>query len=72
MEIPRIGRVIMIWDEVFFKVRVSFDGLVIRNKVFSESIHLIDIHLDVFVEVLEVQSSVYFELFHDEEFILLW
>ena len=39
----------MIWDEVLFKVRVSFDGLVSRNKVFSESIHLIDTYIDVVV-----------------------
>ena len=36
-----------IWDEVFFKLGVSFDGLVIRKEVFSESSHHIEIHLDV-------------------------
>ena len=52
--IPRIGRVIMIWDEVLFKIRVSFDGLVIRKKVFSESSHCIETRIDTFVEVPEV------------------
>ena len=53
MNIPRIGRVMNIWDELFFKLRVSFDGLVTSKKVFSESSHRIETHLDVFVEVLE-------------------
>ena len=62
MSIPRIGRVIMIWDEVFFKIGVSFDGQVSRKKVFSELSQRIDTHLDVVVEVLEVQRSVTFGL----------
>ena len=49
-----------------------FDGLVIRKKVFSESIHRIYTHLDVVVEVLEVQSRVIFELCLDEELIEFW
>ena len=69
MEIPGIGRVIAIWDKVFFKLRVSFDGLVISKEVFSESIHRIETNLDVVKEVLEVQSSVSFEFFFDEELI---
>ena len=40
-----------------------------RKKVFSESSHRIETHLDVIVEVLEVQSGVSFELCIDEEFI---
>ena len=48
--------------KVFFKLRVTFDGLVSRKKVFSNSIHYIDTHIDVVVEVLEVHSSVDFEL----------
>ena len=55
MKIPR-----MIWDEVFFTLRVSFDVLVIINKVLAGSINLIETHLDMVVEVLEIQSSVYF------------
>ena len=39
--IPRIGRLIMIWDEVLFKLRVSFDGMLIRKEVFSNSSHRI-------------------------------
>ena len=58
--IPIIGRVITIWDEVFFKLRVSFDGLIIRNKVFLEYSHSIETHLDVVVEVLEVHISAAF------------
>ena len=64
--IPRIGRVITIWDKVFFKLRVTFDRLVSRKKVFSYSIHYIDTHIDVVVKVLEVHSSVDFELCFDE------
>ena len=60
---------ITIWDEVLFKIRVSFDGLVNRKKVLLESSHRIETHLDVVVEVIEVQSSVNFEFYLDEEFI---
>ena len=35
-----------------FKLRVSFDGLLIGNKVFLESSHRIETHLDVVVEVV--------------------
>ena len=54
MDIPGIGRVIAIWDEVFFKIRVSFDGLVIRKEVFYEYSNLIETHLNVVKEVLEI------------------
>ena len=60
LSIPRIGRVITIWEKIFFKHRVSFDILVSRKKVFSESSRLIETHLDVAVEVLEVQTSTAF------------
>ena len=69
LKIPRIGRVITIWDEVLFKLIVYFNVLVSRKKFFSESIHCINTHLDMVVEVLEVQRSVYFEFCIDEEFI---
>ena len=59
-------------DEVLFKLRVSFDGLVTRKEVFSESSHHIEAHLDVFIEVLYIQSSVSFELYIDEELIEFW
>ena len=72
MIIPRIVMVITIWDELFFKVIVSFDGLVIMKNVFSESINSIETHLDVVVEVIEVQSSGAFEFCCDEEFIEFW
>ena len=55
-----IGRVIIIWDKVLFKLRVSFDGLLSRKRVFSESSHHIDRHLDVVLEFIEVQSSAVF------------
>ena len=61
LDIPGIGRVIAIWDEVFFKLRVSFDGLVTRKKVLSESSHRIDAHLIVIIEALEINSSFSFE-----------
>ena len=63
---------IAIWDEVFFKLRVSFDGLVIRKEVLSKSSHLIETHLDVVKEVLEIQISVSFDLCLDEELIEFW
>ena len=63
---------IAIWDEVFSKLRLSFDGLVIRKEVFSESSHCIYTQLDVFKEVLEIQISVSFELCLDEELIEFW
>ena len=64
--------VITIWDEVFFKIRVYFDGMISRKKVFSESSHRIDTHIDVVVEVIEVHSSVSFGLYLDEDFIDFW
>ena len=44
---------IAIWDEVFFKLRVSFDGLVNRTEVLLDSSHRIEAHFDVFIEVLD-------------------
>ena len=72
LDIPGIGRVIAIWDELLFKIRVPFDRLVIREDVFSDSSQGIETHLDVVKEVLEIQSSVSFELCLDEELIELW
>ena len=60
MEIPGIGRVITIWYEVFCKLRLYFGVLAIRKKVFLESSHLIDTHLDVVVKVIDICSSVSF------------
>ena len=62
----------MIWDEVFFKIRVLFDGLVSRKNVFYESIRHIQKYLDVVVEVLEVHIIVAFEFCLDKEFIEFW
>ena len=58
-----------IWDEVFFKLGVSFDGLVIMKEVFSESSHRIETHPDVVKGVLEIQSNVFFEFCLDESLI---
>ena len=69
LNISRLGRVIEIWEEVFCKLRVTFDVLVNRNKFFLESSDGIKAHLDVVVEVLKVQISVSFEFYLDEEFI---
>ena len=46
-----------------------FYGLIIRKEVFSESCHLIETHLDVVVEVLDIQISVSFEFCIYEELI---
>ena len=51
---------IAIWDKAFFKIRVSFDGQVIRKKVYLESIHHIGRHIDVVIEVPGIHSSVSF------------
>ena len=48
---------------------MSFDVLVSRKKVFSESSCRIETRLDVVVEVLEVQVGVDFGLCIDKEFI---
>ena len=63
---------ITIWDELLFKLSIYFYGLVSRKKVLSESIHLIESHLDVAVEVLEVHISVAFDFCIGEEFIEHW
>ena len=69
LDIPIIGMVIAIWDEVFLKLIVSFDGLVSSKKVLSEYSHRIETHIDVVVEILEVHSIIAFELCLDEKFI---
>ena len=62
----------MILEKVFFKLRVSFDGLLIRKEVFSESINRIETHFDVVIEIIEIQSSVSFEFCLDEELTEFW
>ena len=69
ISIPRIVKVIIIWDKVFFKIIVYFNGLISGKKFFLESSHCIDTYIDVFVVVLEIHSSVAFEFYPDEEFI---
>ena len=51
---------------------MSFDGLAIRKKVFLQSSHRIEKHIDVVLEVLEVQSSVNFDICLDGESIEFW
>ena len=72
MEIPRIGRVIAIWYEGLFKLRVYFYGMVTRKEVLSEYSHHIDAHLDMVKEVIDIQSSVSFEFCLDEDLIEFW
>ena len=69
MNIPRIVRVITIWDEVFSKLIVYFDGLIDRKKILLKYSHRIETHLDVVLEVIEVYTSVSLELCLDEKFI---
>ena len=69
LNIPRTGRVITIWYKVLCKIRGSVDVLITSNRVFSESSHRIGKHIDVVVEVLEVQSIISFGLYLDEEFV---
>ena len=63
---------IAIWDKSFFKLTFSFDVLLISKEVFYESSHLIERHIDVVIEFLEIQSGVSFELCLDEELIESW
>ena len=72
LAIPGTVRVLMIWDKAFFKLRVLCDGQVISNKVYLESSYRIERHLDVVIEVFEIQSSVSFEFYLDEELIESW
>ena len=58
--------VITIWDEVVYKLRVSFDVLITRKEVFSDSSHWIETHIYVVVEFIEIYSSVSFEICLDE------
>ena len=69
MDIPGIGKMIAIWDKVFVKIRVYFDGLVTRKEVLSESSQRIKAHLNVVLEVLEIQISISFEFCLDEDLI---
>ena len=72
MDIPGIGRLIAIWDEVFLKLRVYFDVLVTRKEVFSDSSHRIEAHIYMVIEVLEIHSIISFEFCLDEELIEVW
>ena len=49
-----------------------FDGLVNSKKVLLKSSNSIETHLDVVVEVIEVQNSVSFELCLDDDFVEFW
>ena len=60
---------IEIWDKSFYKIRVYCDGQVIRKKVYLESSCRIERHIDVVIEVLEIHSSLSFELYLDEDLI---
>ena len=66
MCILKIGRDRTILDEVFFKLRVSFDGLVSRKKVFLEYGHRFETHLDLVVEFTDVKKSASFDFCLDE------
>ena len=72
LSFPRIGRVITIWNELLFKLRVHFDGLVIRKEILSQYSHRIDTHIYAVIEIIEAQSSVSFKFCFDDEFIEFW
>ena len=72
LAIPGVGAVIGIWDNVFFKIIVLINGQETRKEVFSEFSYRIERHLDVVIEILDIQSSVSFELYLDEELIKSW
>ena len=58
--------------QIFFKIRVSFFGLVSKNKVFLEFSHFIERHIDVVLEVLDSHISITCELCIYEDFIEFW
>ena len=58
-----IGMMIITWNEIFLKLGIYFDGLVIRKELLLQSSHRIEIHIDLFVEIIEVHSSVTFGFF---------
>ena len=60
MFITGIVRVRTIWHKILLKLEVSFDGIVSRKEVISDSSHYIETHIDVIIEILEVQISVSF------------
>ena len=72
LNIPGIGRVITIWDEVLFKLRLSFDVMVTRKEFFLEYSHHSEAQLDVVIEVLKIHISVSFEFYLDEDLIEFW
>ena len=72
LAIPGVGAVIDIWDNVFFKIIVLLDGKEIRKEVFSEFSYRIERNIDMVIEIIEIQSSVSFELYLDEELIKSW
>ena len=59
-------------NEELCNLIVSFDGLLTRKEVFLGSSYWIQIHLDVVVEVLDIQRSVSFEFCLYEELIEFW
>ena len=64
-----IGGMIIIWYEILFKLRVYFDKLVSTKKVLLESSYRIETCIDVVENFIEVQISVAFELYFDDDFI---
>ena len=60
LAIPGVGAVIGICDNVFFKIIVLLDVQEIRKKVYSEFSDSMERHIDVVIEILEIQSSVSF------------
>ena len=69
LKIPILGRMFTIWDKIIFKLIVSYDVMLTSKKVFLKSSHRIETHLDVVIEVIEVQISVSFEFCIDDDFI---
>ena len=72
LAITGVGAVIGIRENVFFKISFLLDGQVIKKELLSKSSHRIERHLDVVIEILEIQSSVSFEFYLDEELIKSW
>ena len=69
LAIPFEGDVSGKWYNVFFKIIFLIDVQEIRKEVFSELSYCIERNLDVVIEILEIQSSVSFEFYLDEELI---
>ena len=58
--------------KVFNKRRVLFGFMVCSMKVLLQFYHRIEAHIDVVVKSIEINSSVYFYLSIEDNFVEIW